>query len=70
MRIWIAQRAETIVVFLAGGIPQSKLDVLAIYFNIGDIVFKHGRYVNLRLTVRMMWTLGAREHNNLGECAL
>lgn len=70
MRIWIAQRAKAIVVFLAGGIPQSKFDMLAIHFNIGNIVFKHGGDVDLSSTVRMMWTLGAQEPNNLGECAL
>ncbi len=30
---------------------------------------KHGGDVDLSLTVRMMQTLGAREHSNLGECA-
>ena len=47
MRIRVTQRAETVIIFLASGIPQSQLNVLAVDFNIGNIVLKNGRDVHL-----------------------
>ena len=45
--VGVAEGSEPVVVFLAGSIPQRKFDVLAIDLDIGDIVLKHGRDVNL-----------------------
>lgn len=47
MRVGVREGAETIVVFLAGGIPKGKLDVLAIDLNVGDVVLENGRDVDL-----------------------
>ena len=38
MGVGVAEGSEAIVVFLAGSIPQRKLDVLAIDLDIGNIV--------------------------------
>jgi hypothetical protein len=48
MRIGVAERAETIVILLTSGIPKRKLDVLAVYLDVGDVVLEHRRDVNLR----------------------
>ncbi len=47
MRIRIGQRAQAIIVFLPGRIPERQLDVFAVHFDIGDVVLKHGRDVHL-----------------------
>ena len=47
MGVGVAERPETIVVFLAGGIPQGEFDMLSVYFNIGNVVLEDGWYVNL-----------------------
>ena len=47
MRVGIGERAEAVVVFLAGGIPQGQLDVLAVDLDIGDVVLEDGRDVDL-----------------------
>jgi hypothetical protein len=69
VRIRITQRAETIIVLLASGIPQSQLNMLAINFDIGNIVLKHRRNIDLSVSVRLC---SARTHENddLRECAL
>ena len=59
--IRITQRAETIVVLLASGIPQSQLDVLAINFDIGNIVLKYRRDVDLNFAVRLCSARNTRE---------
>jgi hypothetical protein len=69
VRIRITQRAETIIVFLASGIPQSQLDVLAINFDIGNIVLKHRGNVDLSFAVRLC-SDRTHEKDNLRECAL
>lgn len=38
VRVGVRQRTESVVVLLAGGIPQRELDALAIDDNIGDAV--------------------------------
>ena len=52
VRIRVTQRAETIIIFLTSGIPQSQLDVLAVDLDIGNIILKHRRDVYLIITVR------------------
>lgn len=53
MRIRVTQRAKTIIIFLASGIPQSQLDVFAVDFDIGNIVLENGRDVYLSFTVKL-----------------
>jgi hypothetical protein len=69
VRIRITQRAETIIVLLAGGIPQSQLNVLAINFDIGNIVLKHRGDVDLSFSVRL-YSARIHENDNLRECTL
>jgi hypothetical protein len=69
VRIRITQRAETVIVLLSSGIPQSQLNMLAINFDIGNIVLKNRRDVDLGFTVRLC-SARAYEKNDLGECAL
>ena len=47
MGVGVAEGPETVVVFLAGGIPKGQLDVLAIDLDIGDVVLEHGWDVHL-----------------------
>lgn len=47
MRVGVRERPETVVVFLAGGIPQRELDVLAINLHVGDVVLEDGRHIDL-----------------------
>jgi hypothetical protein len=69
VRIRITQRAETIIVLLASGIPQSQLNVLAINFDIGNIVLKHRRDIDLSFSVRL-GSARTDENDDLRECAL
>jgi hypothetical protein len=52
VRIGVGERAESVVVFLAGGIPQGQLNVLAIDLDVGNVVLKDGRDVDL---ASQMW---------------
>jgi hypothetical protein len=54
---------------LASGIPQSQLNVLAVNFDIGNIIFKHRRDVDLGIAVSLC-SARTHENNDLGECAL
>jgi hypothetical protein len=47
VRVGVRERSKSVVIFLACGIPQGELDVLAVYLDIGDIVLKHSGYVDL-----------------------
>jgi hypothetical protein len=47
VRIGVGERAQAVVVFLAGGIPQGQLDVLAIDLDVGDVVLEDGGDVDL-----------------------
>ncbi len=47
VRVRVGQRAETIVVLLAGGIPERQLDVLAVDLDIGHVVLEDGGDVDL-----------------------
>jgi hypothetical protein len=47
MGIGVGQGTETVVVLLASRIPKGQLDVLAIDLDIGDVVLKDGRDVDL-----------------------
>lgn len=51
MRIGIGQRAETVIIFLAGRIPQGQFNVFPIDLDVGDIVFEDSRDVDLHENV-------------------
>ena len=58
VRIGVGERAETVVIFLASGIPEGELDVLAINLDVGDIVLENGGDVDLwkRELVGGLWS--------------
>jgi hypothetical protein len=43
----IAERSETVVLFLTCCIPQSELDVLSVNIDIGNVAFEYVGKVNL-----------------------
>jgi hypothetical protein len=47
VRVGVRKRAETVVIFLASGIPEGELDVLAVHLDIGDVVLEDGGDVDL-----------------------
>ena len=47
MGVRITERAEAVVVLLSGRIPQGKLDVFSIDFDIGHIVLEYSGNINL-----------------------
>jgi hypothetical protein len=55
MRVGVGKRAETVVIFLAGGIPEGELDVLAVHLDIGDVVLENGGDIDL---LRAMMSVG------------
>jgi hypothetical protein len=54
VRVGVRQGTETIVVLLAGRIPERQLDVSAIDLDIGDVVLKHGGDVDLVSSVSVL----------------
>ena len=50
VRVGVGERAETVVIFLASGIPKGELDVLAVNLYIGDVVLEDGGDVDLEYT--------------------
>jgi len=46
--VGVRKGTETIIVFLASGIPKRELNVLSINLDIGNIVLKDGRNIDLR----------------------
>jgi len=55
MGIGVAERAQAVVVFLACSIPQSELDVFAIYLDICHIVLEDRRDINLESEDEKSW---------------
>lgn len=47
MGVGVGEWAQTVVIFLASGIPEGELNVLSIDLYIGDVVLKDGGYVDL-----------------------
>jgi len=47
MRVGIGKRSKAVIVFLAGRIPKSEFNMLAIDFDVGDVVLKDGWYIHL-----------------------
>lgn len=48
MRVGVREGTKAIVVFLASSIPEGQLNVLAVDFDIGDVVLKYGGYIDLK----------------------
>lgn len=46
--VGVRERAETVVILLAGGIPEGELDVLAVDLDVGDIVLEDSGDIDLR----------------------
>jgi hypothetical protein len=47
VRVGVGERAETVVIFLASGIPKGELHVLAVHLDVGNIVLENGGDVDL-----------------------
>lgn len=47
MGVGVGERSESIVIFLAGRIPEGEFDMLSIDFYVRDVVLEHGRDVDL-----------------------
>ena len=47
VRVGVGEGAETVVILLAGGIPEGELDVLAVNLDVGDVVLEDGGDVDL-----------------------
>ena len=47
MRVRVGQRSQTVVVFLARGIPEGQLNVFAVNLDVGDIVLENSGDVDL-----------------------
>lgn len=47
MRVRVGERAQTVVIFLACGIPEGELNVLAVDLYVGDIVFENSGHIDL-----------------------
>ena len=48
MRVRVGQRSQTVVIFLARGIPEGQLNVLAVNLNVGHIVLEDSGDIDLR----------------------
>jgi hypothetical protein len=46
--VWVGERSQPVVIFLARRIPQGEFDVLSIDLYVGYIVLEHGRNVDLQ----------------------
>mmetsp|Transcript_8069 Transcript_8069/g.16119 ORF Transcript_8069/g.16119 Transcript_8069/m.16119 type:complete len:214 (-) Transcript_8069:10-651(-) len=60
----VRQRAQTIVIFLSGGIPKSQVDWLAVNHDIGRVVIEHGRDVLSWESIRRVRDQQARLTNS------
>ena len=47
MRVWVTERTEAVVVFLAGRIPQCEFNVFSVDLYVCNVVLKDGGDVNL-----------------------
>ena len=58
VRVGVGEGAETVVILLAGGIPEGELDVLAVNLDIGDVVLEDGGDVDLHgsVLVGALWS--------------
>ena len=57
----VAQRSETVVFFLASGIPQRELNQLALELDLGYIVLEHSW--NIRLVTSIIKSLVGRKED-------
>lgn len=58
MGVGVGERAETVVILLAGGIPEGELDVLAVDLDVGDVVLEDGGDVDLEGVSAVAWEGG------------
>lgn len=56
VRFWVGERPETVVLLLAGGVPEGELDVLALVLYDGHVVLEYGRDICLRAVNWPGWT--------------
>jgi hypothetical protein len=54
VRVGVGEGAETVVIFLASGIPEGKLYVLAVHLDIGDVVLENSGDVDLQAACQWM----------------
>jgi hypothetical protein len=47
VRVRVRERAQPVVVLLAGRVPERQLDVLAVDLDVGNVVLKDGGDVDL-----------------------
>ena len=47
--LWVAQRSQSIVLFLPCRVPERNLDNLAVELSVCYVVLEHGGYVRLRV---------------------
>jgi len=67
VRVGVGERAQTVVIFLAGGIPEGELDVLAVDLDIGDVVLENGGDVDLQSDT-LVGALGGSAGRDGCEC--
>lgn len=51
VRLWVRERAKTIIVLLTSGIPKTKVNRLSVNHHVGRVVIKHGGDVLARESV-------------------
>lgn len=62
VRVGVGERAETVVILLAGSIPEGELDVLAVDLDVGDVVFEDGGDVDLQRASSQYVHMHEHEH--------
>ena len=67
MRLTVGQRAQSLVIFLACSVPQGKLDRLAIYPAVRNVVLEHGRNISLYMAKKISQSHGADSHEKEEE---
>lgn len=55
MGVGVRQRTETVIIFLTSSIPKGEFNVLAVNFDIGDIVLEDGGDVDLYKCIGSVW---------------
>jgi hypothetical protein len=71
VRVGVGERAETVVIFLASGIPEGELDVLAVNLDVGDVVLEDSGDIDLlrRHSQYADDVMGVRGAGAMGSCA-
>ena len=53
--IFFKRYIQIIIIILTSCIPQSQFYMFAVYFHVGDIVFKNGGDIKLKIINEMKW---------------